>query len=153
MLEEIAYLQGDFEPTKIIPGISGVYTCKSKVNVNHEGTFKVMMVNTTKIPVYIPTRKLVGKIYPPSQVLWCSTGSPHINVDNFGIENMVPNIENLSLGESASQKQEIVESLSKFPQVFAQNPKKPGRTDWVESNPVKQKNRRMPVIWEKEADN
>ena len=75
---------------------------------------------------------------------------------------MVPNIENLSLGEnlSASQKEEIVESLSKFPQAFAQNPKKPGRADWVEhsiepnsTNPVKQKNRRTPVIWEKKVDN
>ena len=79
------------------------------------------MVNMTEIPVYIPKRKLVGKIYPPSQVLWCSAGGPHINVDNFGTENMVPNIENLNLGKnlSASQKEEIVEILSKVPQVFA----------------------------------
>ena len=119
--KKIAYLQSDFEPTKIVPGISGVNTCKAKVDVNHEGAFNSMMVNTTEIPVYIQKKLLVGKIYPPSQVLWCSTGGPCINVDNFGTENMVPNIENLSLGEnlSASQKEEIVESLSKFPEVFA----------------------------------
>ena len=50
--------------------------------------------------------------------------------------------------------------MSKFLQVFAQNPKMPGRTGWVEhsietnsANPVKQKSRRMPIIWEKKVDN
>ena len=56
-----------------------------------------MMVNTTEIPVYIPKRKLVCKIYPPSQVLRCSTGGPQINIDNFGTEKMVPNIETFEL--------------------------------------------------------
>ena len=51
--KKIAYLQSDFESTKIVPGISGVNTCKAKVNVNHERTFNSMMVNMTEIPVYI----------------------------------------------------------------------------------------------------
>ena len=61
-------LSGDFEPNYNI-GKNSIYINRARVNPNSNGVFFVVILNTTDVNQVFESRKVVGNLYPNSDLV------------------------------------------------------------------------------------
>lgn len=154
--KQLALLNVDFDPCKHIPGVSHVYPAHACVSPDMNGIFQVKLLNVTDAVVKLNHGKFIGHIKQVSEVLRCH--NPELThsrtVQPTPLERTA-----VKMGDTLTKKQGdcVWTTLSEFPGIFAENPKKPGRTHLVKhpintgtASPIKQSYRRIPHGWEEE---
>ena len=114
--EKFAFLPMEFEPRKI-PGASGLYMSRARVNPNTLGYINVSILNVSEKDITIARRTRVGKIIKPNEII--------------GTVNEVKNdiVKEVNMGADLTndQKESLENLIKKYEDVFAVDPKRPNR--------------------------
>ena len=136
-----------------IKGTPRVYATRCRVVPDVDGVFQIAMLNVNAGPVALNSRKYVGNLNVPTQVV--AQVHPDKDKNSQAFEANIVYGDNLSLNE----RKELISMITKFKDVFASNPKKPSLVQNMEhriitedAQPTRQKPRRIPQAWNKEVN-
>ena len=146
-------MESDFEPRNLLV-FPSLQVSKARVVPNINGMFQVTVLNVGESNVLLKNRTVMGQLNDAQEVL----SSSEVSKDSVGDAKRTNGIE---LGENLSDKQreQLLDLISKYSDIFAENPKKPARTNMMQHKiitgdalPVHRKARRLPAAWEKEVN-
>ena len=148
----LSLITADFEPISL-PLSSSLYATRCRIIPNIDGIFQISLLNTSDKSVSLPAQKHVGSVI--------AVEDTPVSVNQIGQDSSINLNDNIVYGEHLpdDRKSEILSLISKFTDIFAQNPKKPTLvsnmqhriiTDYVQ--PVNRKPYRIPHAWYKETE-
>ena len=144
-------LEADFEPKKL-SNIPGVIFSKARVIPNVNGVFQVTALNINESDISLSNRSTVGFLNE-AEVLAC--------IDSKEVKRNSKLVEEIEMGKGLTGEQigQLQNLVLQYSDVFADNPKKPNRTNLMEHRiitenalPVHTKTRRIPAAWSKEVN-
>ena len=149
--KSMSLITADFEPATI-KGVSGVYATPCRIIPNVAGVFQVTLLNVSNNPVELNSRKHIGKLVTSNKTI-CT-------IDSVGSEQSSITTANVTHGDlSADEKTSLLSLISKYNNIFAENPKKPTLVKNVEhriitedAQPVSRKSHRIPYAWNDEIN-